>query len=1825
MMTRRLQTILTPLLGLPPGRTYVLGRPDEPIEADAPSGIETVTVEDLDALPAADVVWIDGLPNWAAVHDALTRIDARRLRDSAPFPVVLVANAGWPYGRRDGYGAEGASGALPSRALGMRPDEPELCEQGGLFAEHQNAIYEGTVENGVRTALEDFVDARQGEIVLRILPGFHGVGILTPSGFADRHPEVNRRIDAIGSEGPANEWLAAIEAGRIDAELRTIEESGRLDDTLATLREEIEDWARRYEDANRSREKELRRLADLEQEVHELRQRNEEQDRQLENLVGAVEDERTSFGTERDEARARISELIAETARHHVREEERESETALLREELERSQARAEELTERVRTLGERREREAGGSDQELESLRGKLEQARKQVRQLEVQSGRPTAVAAPRYGAGSDLEAARERATSLERDLQDLLVLFEELRGASRRLLNTKRWKLGHQIGEVHRKVLGKGAEHLPNDEIREVVRRFDAWMRARGEEGPGHPELPEPNGAEPGSRPALPVPAELPMAPRSPRPDKPVSIVVYSKGDLEALRQTLLSIRRHTECDYHRVTVVQDSGNDDLTPRLLELGRGIENLHVISHEEPRGRLRSTIDAAQASREGDLCLLHEGVVVTADWLEAMIACAEKVGNAGAISPLTPSTSYSVFAMKPGDTLNTAARRVALLADPQYPTIAVPDLDVVLLRRPMLETVPPPAFTQDDPYRAFMARWIFAAYRKEFRALLADDTLVHVPRSLANDAASPPLIEQLTPAECALFEEIENGSDCPEIDVIDRYDSSELTLVESKIAVFLLDGEDGARAEPAILRLANDLVLRGIDVRVVLPARLALPLEEVEPLFEVLPDEPETLHKIPRHAHVIATNRRTARIAAAIAEGDETIRAFDIPLDLEARPHHADDPDPEATARSLSQGPAVLVSTEWMRKEARQITQGTDVAIRKIPFGVPREIFRPAAEPRPESDQRESFRILARIPDDPHFADVLFAACAKAADDDATIAFDFVGTIPDGTREVPLPVSPLPSLSAEDRAERLRRSDLHIDLSFRRGLSESGLEAFACGCPTILTNCGGAAEFARHAHNAWLVEPGSVEDLHESLLALRHDHAGRRRMRDQALDTVRNYGSDRIAGELEYLIASHHARRTASVREKMQDITCNIIVPIHNEIGYVRMCVESLVKHTQYPHRVYLVNDGSDSHTREFLRRFVEEHDRFHLIENDENVGFVESCNRGMAATTRGDILLLNSDVIVTPDWLRKIVRCAYSDDRIGIVSPMSTRSSHLWIRMNPGDTIFSTAARIDECSDANYPDVVTPEGWCFFIRRECYEHLGSFDPVFGKGYCEESDYAMRALANGWRTVCADDTFVFHKGRVTFKGERGPRYKTNRAIFDRRWKPLYKKAYKAFLADDPLSYVRERYAARAHPHHVRRAEALEFAGKTFREKLSRHKGVLTILDDRNLDRALDHYRTAAEEAIPADSGGRVPQKVVFVLSTLDRYGGVISVTQLVNDLILAGVEARIVVLNPKRIDESLLLLTEPIFFRGTEALVEHFPRDCSVVATLWITLYYVAKVMEKHPDLVPHYFIQDYEPDFYPENQTSIRDRVIETYRLPARRFAKTQWIIDQVGRHDAEVHKVPPGLDLDLFYPRDVPSGDRKILLVMMRPHTKRRGFETMVEVLRELLARRDDVEVHAFGTSNEDLADQQIGFPFVNHGPVDPACLAELYSRADVYADFSTFQGFGRTGLEAMACRTACLLTDSGGVSEYAQHEENCLLVRPDDHAGLVDAVCRLFEDRELRARLASAGFETARAFEKVYSSMKTWELLTNGQYVHPQKALPADVQAAGPGGSA
>jgi len=89
----------------------------------------------------------------------------------------------------------------------------------------------------------------------------------------------------------------------------------------------------------------------------------------------------------------------------------------------------------------------------------------------------------------------------------------------------------------------------------------------------------------------------------------------------------------------------------------------------------------------------------------------------------------------------------------------------------------------------------------------------------------------------------------------------------------------------------------------------------------------------------------------------------------------------------------------------------------------------------------------------------------------------------------------------------------------------------------------------------------------------------------------------------------------------------------------------------------------------------------------------------------------------------------------------------------------------------------------------------------------------------------------------------------------------------------------------------------------------------------------------------------------------------------------------------------------------------------------------------------------------------------------------------------------------------------------------------------------------------------------------------------LARLYSGARVHFDGSDFQAFGLPALEAMACGAVSVLTDAGGVREYARDGENCLLVAPRDTDAAAAAIVRLLSDAALVDRLREAGFATSR----------------------------------------
>ncbi len=642
---------------------------------------------------------------------------------------------------------------------------------------------------------------------------------------------------------------------------------------------------------------------------------------------------------------------------------------------------------------------------------------------------------------------------------------------------------------------------------------------------------------------------------------------------------------------------------------------------------------------------------------------------------------------------------------------------------------------------------------------------------------------------------------------------------------------------------------------------------------------------------------------------------------------------------------------------------------------------------------------------------------------------------------------------------------------------------------------------------------------------------------------------------------------------------------CDLIVPIYNSLSYVRECLHSILNHTEAGAcRIIIVDDASDSHTHRYLRCIAAEYPgQITLHRNPENLGFVKSCNLGIALGNAPFVVLINSDVVVTPGWLERLVSCAERDPRIAAVNPFTNHASQINLPLAPGANFFGMDEYLQRHGPTSAADVVTSVGFCLLLRRSALERVGVFDEIYGHGYCEESDLCMRLTTHGYRTTVAGDVYVYHKGRGTFT-DRGERYRRNRALFDSRWLGDYRRQFRVFRRADPLGPTRALFATR------QRWNPMPVVWETARAMLAawQRRDGLDLLRStlRGVLRLPGARRPLAtpEDVRQFTRPGRL--RVTYLLHHLVVAGGVLSVIQLVNELILLGVEARIVVLfEDPAVYDWTPLYTQPLIFRNERELLQNFPDSDIAVATLWNTAPWVAELVRRGRARTAAYFLQDYEPWFFPEAKTVARERVRATYALIPHRIVKSDWLQGMLASDGYPTQKILLGMNLARFYPRD---GVRShpVVLAMARPQTPRRGFEPMVAALAHIKATRPEVEIVLFG--DRFLSKQQIPFPFRDEGVViDQNRLAELYSEATVFIDGSDFQGFGRCGLEAMACGAACVLTHVGGVDEYAQDGINALLVppqRPDRFAG---AMLRLLDDTELRERLIEAGLETVQRF--------------------------------------
>jgi hypothetical protein len=146
-------------------------------ERDELELIRATSLEALRRIAVPDAVVIDGDHNYYTVSEELRLIGERAPEDG--LPLLMFHDVCWPHARRDDYFAPEL---IPDdqrqpvvEGAGLFPGDPGIHPGGLPF--HFAAEREGGPRNGVLTAVEDFVERRQG-MRLAVVPAFFGLGVV---------------------------------------------------------------------------------------------------------------------------------------------------------------------------------------------------------------------------------------------------------------------------------------------------------------------------------------------------------------------------------------------------------------------------------------------------------------------------------------------------------------------------------------------------------------------------------------------------------------------------------------------------------------------------------------------------------------------------------------------------------------------------------------------------------------------------------------------------------------------------------------------------------------------------------------------------------------------------------------------------------------------------------------------------------------------------------------------------------------------------------------------------------------------------------------------------------------------------------------------------------------------------------------------------------------------------------------------------------------------------------------------------------------------------------------------------------------------------------------------------------------------------------------------------------------------------------------------------------------------------------------------------------------------------------------------------------------
>ena len=589
---------------------------------------------------------------------------------------------------------------------------------------------------------------------------------------------------------------------------------------------------------------------------------------------------------------------------------------------------------------------------------------------------------------------------------------------------------------------------------------------------------------------------------------------------------------------------------------------------------------------------------------------------------------------------------------------------------------------------------------------------------------------------------------------------------------------------------------------------------------------------------------------------------------------------------------------------------------------------------------------------------------------------------------------------------------------------------------------------------------------------------------------------------------------------------------CDVIIPIYKAPEWVKLCVYSLFVNTDPKTlgKVYLINDCDDEFTINCLNNLKAKYGKKIVIkQNEKNLGFVKTVNRGLKLSIAECVLLLNSDCLLSKNTIEKLVTHLEKDPKIGLICPLASNAANLSIPIPEGWNYTQIDNLLEKHFLGKSFDACTIVGNCLMITRKCLDEVGNLDEAYGTGYGEETDYQFKAMQKGFKAKVAIDTYVFHKAEASFgtSKEKQARLQKNRDLFFSRWGAQYKAELAKYEKNNPIDYINS---------HLSKEDWTPEADTLF-----------------------------------------------YIDGIVQNAGGVHVVVDIVNYLTINNQSINI--LYNLQYPYQEITLFNPLSASKADKI-----NTKQLVSTVWKTAFAARKIADsKKANLLS--FVQGYEAYFENgsifgcvETSYKLADSILTISNYLKKELFEV---------FDRDSYVIPNGINYSLIHHQACKKDASQITITIVLRNNVMKGDWLAIDIIKRLSKLKKQIKINLVSINKNiilpELDKKQNLIVETINGPLNRCSIYQLLQESDFYIDTSLSEGFGLTALESMAAGCIPIVSNSIGINEYLINNKNGIIIDNLNHPQrYIEAISKIINDKQLKEALKSGGLETAKKYD-------------------------------------